>query len=75
VSGIVVYRAKVGAILKAGDPVFDIVDPITDAVTTVIANNDGVFYMRRAIRFVYAGAPMGRVTGEKAVRSGVLIGA
>jgi uncharacterized protein len=63
VSGIVVYRAKVGAQLKAGDPVFDIVDPITDAVTTVTTRNDGVFYMRRAIRFVTAGAEIGRVTG------------
>jgi predicted deacylase len=75
VSGIVVYRAKVGAMLKAGDPVFDIVDPITDAVTTVTTTNDGVLYMRRAIRFVYAGAPMGRVTGVTPIRSGVLIGA
>ncbi|WP_321799119.1 succinylglutamate desuccinylase/aspartoacylase family protein [Caballeronia sp. J97] len=75
VSGIVVYRAKVGARLKAGDPVFDIVDPLTDAVTTVTTSNDGVFYMRRAIRFVSAGAPMGRVTGETPVRRGVLIGA
>ncbi|SAL01560.1 succinylglutamate desuccinylase/aspartoacylase family protein [Caballeronia ptereochthonis] len=75
VSGIVVYRAKVGARLKAGDPVFDVVDPLTDAVTTVTTSNDGVFYMRRAIRFVYAGAPMGRVTGETPIRSGVLIGA
>ncbi|EKS66338.1 MULTISPECIES: succinylglutamate desuccinylase/aspartoacylase family protein [Caballeronia] len=74
-SGIVVYRAKVGARLQAGDPVFDIVDPVTDSVTTVTTANGGVFYMRRAVRFVYAGAPMGRVTGEKAIRSGVLIGA
>lgn len=74
-SGIVVYRAKVGAMLKAGDPVFDIVDPITDAVTTVTTSNDGVLYMRRAIRFVYAGAPMGRVTGTTPIKSGVLIGA
>jgi len=74
-SGIVVYRARVGAMLKAGDAVFDIVDPLTDAVTTVTTKNDGVFYMRRAIRFVYAGAPMGRVTGEEAFRTGVLIGA
>lgn len=74
-SGIVVYRAKVGAVLKAGDAVFDIVDPLTDSVTTVTTSNDGVFYMRRAIRFVHAGAPMGRVTGVRAIRSGVLIGA
>ncbi|SAL40832.1 succinylglutamate desuccinylase/aspartoacylase family protein [Caballeronia cordobensis] len=75
VSGIVVYRAKTGARLKAGDPVFDIVDPLSDAVTTVTTNNDGVLYMRRAIRFVHAGAPMGRVTGETPIRTGVLIGA
>ncbi|SAL39870.1 succinylglutamate desuccinylase/aspartoacylase family protein [Caballeronia humi] len=75
VSGVVVYRAAVGARLKAGDPVFDIVDPLTDEVTTLYAKNDGVFYMRRAIRFAYAGAPMGRVSGEKAFRTGVLIGA
>lgn len=75
VSGIVIYRAEVGAVLKAGDAVFDIVDPLTDAVTTIATKNDGVFYMRRATRFVYAGAPMGRVTGAKAFRTGVLIGA
>jgi uncharacterized protein len=74
-SGVVVYRAQVGAHLKAGDPVFDIVDPITDEVTTLTTKNDGVFYMRRAIRFVIAGAPMGRVTGAVPFRTGVLIGA
>jgi hypothetical protein len=34
-----------------------------------------VFYMRRAIRFVTAGAPLGRVTGQRAFRTGVLLGA
>jgi uncharacterized protein len=75
VSGIVVYRAEVGATLAAGDAVFDIVDPLTDFVTTVLTRNAGVLYMRRAIRFVNAGAPMGRVTGTTPIRSGVLIGA
>jgi predicted deacylase len=74
-SGVVVYRAQIGAHLKAGDPVFDIVDPITDEVTTLTTKNEGVFYMRRAIRFVIAGAPMGRVTGAIPFRTGVLIGA
>ncbi|OTP79933.1 succinylglutamate desuccinylase/aspartoacylase family protein [Caballeronia sordidicola] len=75
VSGVLVHRAAVGAYLKAGDPVFDIVDPITDEVTTLTTKNDGIFYMRRAIRFVIAGAPLGRVTGAVPFRTGVLIGA
>ena len=54
---------------------FDIVDPLTDAITTVSSSTDGVFYMRRAIRFVAAGAPLGRVTGAVPVRNGMLLGA
>ncbi|MGU7770165.1 succinylglutamate desuccinylase/aspartoacylase family protein [Burkholderia sp. MR1-5-21] len=74
-SGILVHRAAVGATIRAGDPLFDIVDPLTEAITTVRSQTDGVFYMRRAIRFVTAGAPLGRVTGAVPVRSGVLLGA
>jgi uncharacterized protein len=75
VSGILVHRVAVGARVKAGDPVFDIVDPITDEVTTLTSRNDGILYMRRAMRFVIAGAPLGRVSGAIAFRTGVLIGA
>lgn len=75
VSGILVHRVAVGAPVKAGDPVFDIVDPITDEVTTLTSRHDGILYMRRAIRFVIAGAPLGRVTGAVPFRTGVLIGA
>ena len=75
VSGILVHRANLGDAIRAGDPLFDIVDPLSDQTTTVSSHTDGVFYMRRAIRFVTAGAPLGRVTGTKAVRTGVLLGA
>jgi hypothetical protein len=34
-----------------------------------------VFYVRRAIRFVTAGASLGRVTGAVPVRNGMLLGA
>jgi predicted deacylase len=64
VSGILVHRANVGDVIHAGDPLFDIVDPLTDATTTISSKTDGVVYMRRAIRFVTAGAPRGRVTYE-----------
>jgi uncharacterized protein len=61
-SGIVVYRANIGDVVRAGDPVCDIVDPISGESTTLRSQNRGVFYMRRAIRFVTAGAEVGRVT-------------
>ncbi|MFP3583794.1 M14 family metallopeptidase [Paraburkholderia sp. SIMBA_055] len=75
VSGILVHRAKVGETIRVGQPLFDIVDPLTDETTTLTSNTEGVFYMRRAIRFVTAGAPLGRVTGTRAFRTGVLLGA
>ncbi|MFM0606967.1 M14 family metallopeptidase [Paraburkholderia sediminicola] len=75
VSGILVHRAKIGDTIRVGQPLFDIVDPLTDETTTLVSNTEGVLYMRRAIRFVTAGAPLGRVTGKKAFRTGVLLGA
>ena len=75
VSGILIHRAKIGDTIRVGQPLFDIVDPLTDETTTLCSNTEGVFYMRRAIRFVTAGAPLGRVTGKKAFRTGVLLGA
>jgi uncharacterized protein len=75
VSGILVHRATIGATIQAGQPLFDIVDPITDETTTICSNTEGVLYMRRATRFVTTGAPLGRVTGSRAFRTGVLLGA
>jgi predicted deacylase len=74
-SGILVHRAAPGDLIRAGDPLFDIVDPLSDETITVRSRTEGVFYMRRAIRFVTAGAPLGRVTGTRPIRTGVLLGA
>lgn len=75
VSGILVHRAKIGDTILVGQALFDIVDPLTDETTTICSNTEGVLYMRRAIRFVTAGAPLGRVTGTRPIRTGVLLGA
>jgi predicted deacylase len=75
VSGILVHRAKIGDTIGVGQALFDIVDPLTDETTTISSNTEGVLYMRRAIRFVTTGAPLGRVTGTRAFRTGVLLGA
>jgi uncharacterized protein len=75
VSGILIHRAKIGETVDVGQALFDIVDPLTDETTTICSNTEGVLYMRRAIRFVTAGAPLGRVTGTRPFRTGVLLGA
>ena len=75
VSGILIHRAKIGDTIRVGQALFDIVDPLTDETTTIVSKTEGVFYMRRAIRFVTAGAPLGRVTGTRPIRTGVLLGA
>ncbi|MBV8665253.1 MAG: succinylglutamate desuccinylase/aspartoacylase family protein [Burkholderiaceae bacterium] len=74
VSGVLVHRAKLGALIKKGDALFDIVDPLTGQTNTVCSNTEGIFYMRRAIRFVHCGNPIGRVSGSVPIRAGKLIG-
>ena len=64
-----------GGVLHGDEHVCDPVDPLTDETTTIASKTEGVLYMRRAIRFVTAGAPLGRVTGTRAFRTGVLLGA
>jgi predicted deacylase len=74
VSGILVHRVPLGAHVKEGDAVFDIVDPLTDHTTTISSATTGILYMRRAIRFVQSGNPIGRITGTKPIRTGKLVG-
>jgi predicted deacylase len=62
-AGVLVYRAPLGAWLKAGDAVADLVDPLTDQVTTVHSGTDGVLFTRRVIRYAHAGAIIAQVAG------------
>ena len=73
--GVLVHRATLGALIEVGQPVFDIVDPLTGGVTTLVSRTQGVMYMRRDVRFVNAGDPLGRVTGHRSQRTGMLLGA
>ncbi|MGN6581569.1 MAG: succinylglutamate desuccinylase, partial [Bordetella sp.] len=74
-SGILVHRAAMGDLISVGDPLFDIVDPLTDKTITVHSNTEGIFYMRRSIRFVTTGESLGQVTGTRPIRTGVLLDA
>jgi predicted deacylase len=73
--GVLVFRADVGAQVKAGDVIADIVDPHTGAVTQAKAPCDGVMFARIAQRFVTQGMRLAKVAGTTAKRTGKLLSA
>jgi predicted deacylase len=74
-SGILVFRAEVGAKVKAGDVIADIVDPHTGDVVQAKAPTDGVMFARIALRFVTQGMRLAKVAGTEAKRTGKLLSA
>ncbi|MFT4435799.1 succinylglutamate desuccinylase/aspartoacylase family protein [Caballeronia sp. 15715] len=74
-SGILVHRAKLGDHIEVGQPLFDVIDTTSGSIITVHSKTRGVFYMRRDVRFVKHGDPLGRVTGVTPQRTGKLLGA
>ena len=75
VSGVVVFRSEVGRWVEAGQPIADIVDPLTDTVVTLPCTVAGVLYARHLSRFATAGMEVARIAGAKAFRTGSLLSA
>lgn len=75
VSGVLVFRTKVGAMVQAGDAIADVVDPLTDTVTTLHCTTAGVIYARHIARFTNAGMEVARVASATAFRTGSLLSA
>ncbi|NBJ09735.1 succinylglutamate desuccinylase/aspartoacylase family protein [Microvirga arsenatis] len=74
-SGILVFKAEVGARVKAGDVIADIVDPMTGFTTEAKAPCDGVMFARIAGRFVTRGMRIAKVAGTQSKRTGKLLSA
>lgn len=74
-SGIVIFRAPVGAWVEAGQPVADLLDPLSERTTTLHAGVAGVLYARRLGRFAAAGMEIARIAGTTPTRSGSLLSA
>ncbi len=72
-SGVVVFHAECGSWVEAGSPVADIVDPLSDSVTTLRSSVSGVLYARHSARFATAGMEVARIAGDKPIRSGSLL--
>ena len=67
------FRAEPGAWIDAGQPVADLVDPLTDDVVTLCGTVSGVLYARHGTRFATAGMEVARIAGDRPIRTGSLL--
>jgi predicted deacylase len=77
-SGILSYRVPLGASVRKGEAVADIIDPMAPpgaARTQAVSAADGLLFARRMLKLVRAGDPIAKVVGHEilAHRTGKLL--
>ncbi|MBT8766790.1 succinylglutamate desuccinylase/aspartoacylase family protein [Metapseudomonas boanensis] len=72
-AGVVSFLQPVGARVSAGDPLFEVIDPLEDRHSIVRASTDGVLYVRERLRFAQPGLWLAKVAGREPIRQGRLL--
>lgn len=72
-AGVVSFLQPVGAHVRAGDPLFEVIDPLDDRHSTVCASTDGVLFARERMRFAQPGLWLAKVAGRTPIRQGRLL--
>jgi uncharacterized protein len=75
VSGVVAFIRKPGDVVKAGDLIAEVVDPLSGAVKQVYCKNSGVLYARENRYFATVGMRLAKVASAEAFRTGNLLSA
>ncbi len=71
--GVVSFLQPLGARVKAGDPLFEVIDPLSDRHSIVRASAAGVLYVRERLRFAQPGLWLAKVAGTTPIRQGRLL--
>lgn len=71
--GIVVYACELGQVVREGQTVAELIDPLSGTSTPVASRVDGVFFARSKTRWALRGERIGKVAGAKAFRTGKLL--
>lgn len=72
-AGVVSFLQPAGARVKAGDPLFEVIDPLDDRHAVVRASVDGVLFARERTRFAQPGLWLAKVAGREPIRQGRLL--
>ncbi|MNI23344.1 hypothetical protein D3C73_769290 [compost metagenome] len=67
------FLQPLGAQVKVGDPLFEVIDPLTDRHSVVSASTDGILYARERLRFAQPGLWLAKVAGSTPIRQGRLL--
>ena len=68
----VVYLRQIGEVVRAGDVIAEVIDPVSGEVCRLATRTDGLLFAREWQRFTAAGRPLFKVAGSTPVRSGKL---
>ncbi|PHV11757.1 succinylglutamate desuccinylase/aspartoacylase family protein [Chitinimonas sp. BJB300] len=74
-AGVLVFLKQPGDYINVGEAVAEVIDPLSDVISTVCATVSGVLYARSIVRYATAGMDLCKVAGKVAFRSGPLLGA
>jgi predicted deacylase len=72
-SGVLVLRKKLGEQVAAGEPLADIINPVSGTTTTISASVGGLLFASTAHRHLLRGMQVCKVAGATAFRSGLLL--
>jgi predicted deacylase len=72
-SGVLVFLKALGEQVAAGEPVADIVNPVTGKTATVRASREGLLFASTAHRHLLRGAHICKIAGDTPFRSGSLL--
>lgn len=71
--GLLVFHARPGQYLQAGELIAEVIDPLNDRVTAIRNGQAGLLYARTLRRMATAGMVIAHVAGEQVCRSGYLL--
>lgn len=72
-AGLVVYLRELGENVRAGEPLIDLIDPLSGSVQQLLAPVDGYCFARENRRYVAPGTRLTKVAGKHALRNGPLL--
>lgn len=72
-AGVLVFHKQLGDTVAAGEPIADIVNPVSGKVSTVSASRPGLLFASTAHRHLLRGMHVCKVAGSESFRSGNLL--